>query len=195
MATFETTNQLTLLELARPQGAGTATLATIAEVLSKDQRNPAGRRVAGGQRLLLPQDRAAHDPAQGQLPQAERRRRRGPPPRPAKSPKTSRCWKSIPRWTRSWPKWLRTARPSATARPWPSWRASTSSWPRASSTMTRPPIPRTFTGLAPRLDDLSLDNVLGAGGSGDDLTSVYVVGLGPSQCVPSSTPRARPRWA
>lgn len=40
--------------------------------------------------------------------------------------------------------------------------------------------PRQPTGLAPRLNDLDMDNVVSAGGSGNDLTSIYVVGWDPN---------------
>ncbi|MCF8012414.1 MAG: hypothetical protein K9L56_14170 [Clostridiales bacterium] len=41
--------------------------------------------------------------------------------------------------------------------------------------------PNQFHGLAPRLDDASYANVIDAGGSGSDLTSIYVVQWGPNR--------------
>lgn len=40
------------------------------------------------------------------------------------------------------------------------------------------PTPKMFTGLAPRLNHISQDNVLDAGGTGTDLTSLYIVQWG-----------------
>jgi hypothetical protein len=39
--------------------------------------------------------------------------------------------------------------------------------------------PEQFQGLAPRLNDLDQENVIGAGGSGGDTTSIYIVQWGP----------------
>ena len=44
-------------------------------------------------------------------------------------------------------------------------------------------VPEEFTGIAPRLDSLATSaNVLNAGGSGGDTTSVYVIDWGPNSC-------------
>jgi hypothetical protein len=42
--------------------------------------------------------------------------------------------------------------------------------------------PEQFTGLAPRLNDLDLNNVINAGGSGSDTTSVFIAAWGDQKC-------------